>query len=183
MVYGTTISLPGQFFENCNKQVIQSDFVRSLKEHMSLLRPVPASNHAKDKIFIDPELKTCSHAFVRNDSVRLSLVPPYDGPYQIVRRGEKCFDLFIKGRTLTVSIDRLKAAHTTEDPSNSLEEVPVASNSSVPVSIPVSKTTDPIGPRDMPVASSPKAILKKDDSTPKFTRSARRVRFPDRYKQ
>lgn len=81
MVYGTALTLPGQFFVESDKQVIQSDFVKSLREHMSSLRPTPASNHSKEKIFIESDLKICTHAFVRNDSVRLSLTPPYDGPY------------------------------------------------------------------------------------------------------
>lgn len=185
MVYGTTISLPGQFFVQTDKQIIQSDFVKSLREHMSLLRPLPASNHAKDKIFIDPELKTCSHAFLRNDALRFALVPPYDGPYEIVKRDKKCFDLIIKGKKVTVTIDRVKAAYTTEDPSKPIEEVPVTAPASVPLLVPTNKTFgEPPGWKEVPETSKlPKTILQKDKSTPKLTRSGRRVRFPDRYKQ
>jgi hypothetical protein len=168
MVYGTTISLPGQFFVECDNQVIQSDFVKSLKKHMSSLRPVPASNHAKEKIFIDPDLKTCSHVFIRNDTVRPSLTPPYDGPYQIIKRNEKNFILKVNNKIVNVSIDRLKAAHITDEPVGLTESA--TSNSSDD-----QQTTKPT---DVP--SAPK-IKKKVTFNPKvFTRSGREIQ-PPRY--
>ncbi|GFQ64183.1 hypothetical protein TNCT_515361 [Trichonephila clavata] len=46
--------------------------------------------------------------FVRTDSVRTSLQPPYEGPYPVIKRYAKYFDISIKGVSRTISIDRLK---------------------------------------------------------------------------
>ncbi|GFY60779.1 uncharacterized protein TNIN_107321 [Trichonephila inaurata madagascariensis] len=62
----------------------------------------------KRKPFKFKDLKDCSHVFVHTDSVRRSLQPPYHGPYKVINRSDKVFTLFIKGKNVNVSIDRLK---------------------------------------------------------------------------
>ncbi|GFQ96372.1 transposon Tf2-6 polyprotein [Trichonephila clavata] len=63
----------------------------------------------KQKPFIFRDLATCTHVFVRTDSVRTSLQPPYEGPYPVIKRYAKYFDISIKGVSRTISIDRLKS--------------------------------------------------------------------------
>ncbi|CAH0713627.1 unnamed protein product, partial [Brenthis ino] len=53
---------------------------------MSKLRPIPASRHADPRFFVFKDLKTASHIFLRGDSIRRLLQPPYTGPYQIIDR-------------------------------------------------------------------------------------------------
>lgn len=50
--------------------------------------------------------------FMAQLSFRKPLQPPYDGPYKVVNRKHKYFTLEIHGKTDTVSIDRLKPAHS-----------------------------------------------------------------------
>ena len=59
---------------------------------------------------LQKELATCTHVFVRDDSVRRPLQPPYLGPFEVLQRKDKFFVLQMHGRRDTVSIDRLKAA-------------------------------------------------------------------------
>lgn len=50
--------------------------------------------------------------FVRHDAVYRPLQRPYDGLFQVLRRGEKQFTIAVRGRREVTSIDRLKPAHT-----------------------------------------------------------------------
>lgn len=55
MLYGTTLRLPGEFFESPSLDTssgsIPLSFVNQLKQKMELLRPIPDSNHSTTKIF------------------------------------------------------------------------------------------------------------------------------------
>ncbi|CAG9574732.1 unnamed protein product [Danaus chrysippus] len=43
------------------------------------------------KPIIYKDLATCTHVFVRNDTVRAPLTGKYDGPYEVLKRYEKIF--------------------------------------------------------------------------------------------
>ncbi|GFQ90542.1 transposon Ty3-I Gag-Pol polyprotein [Trichonephila clavata] len=79
-----------------------------LQNTLADLRRVLASHLTKQKPFIFRDLATCTHVFVRTDSVRTSLQPPYEGPYPVIKRYAKYFDISIKGVSRTISIDILK---------------------------------------------------------------------------
>ena len=108
-VYGTTLSLPGEFIHPSSNTSFSdtSQFLTQLKTHFHTLQPIlhclqlPHSS-------IPHTLSTATHVFVRHDVVRKPLQPPYDG---VIKRTEKQFTLNINGRNNTVSIDRLKLAH------------------------------------------------------------------------
>ncbi|XP_055308134.1 uncharacterized protein LOC129572210 [Sitodiplosis mosellana] len=110
MVYGETLKLPCDFFETINDDSFGTEFVQQLRELIRKIQPVPASNHANNKVFIQRDLQTCTHVFLRDDAVRPPLKVPYDGPYEVLSRNDKTFELQIKGRKVRVSIDRVKAA-------------------------------------------------------------------------
>lgn len=110
LVYGTTLRLPGEFFTAPSDQSSPSEFAARLTNIMAQLQPVPTAQHGPKKVFIAPDLQRCTHAFVRVDAVKPPLLPPYDGPYQILKRWDKYFTLDIRGKTENISIDRLKPA-------------------------------------------------------------------------
>uniref|UniRef100_A0A1B6EJH2 Uncharacterized protein n=1 Tax=Cuerna arida TaxID=1464854 RepID=A0A1B6EJH2_9HEMI len=67
----------------------------------------------------------CSHGFLRDDTVRKSLQPPYTGPYQVVSRDEKTISIIINGQTSRVSIDRVKPAYIlAEEPQKESRDPP-----------------------------------------------------------
>ena len=76
MLYGTTLRLPGEFFVSRSAPADQPTFAKQLTSLMQSVRPVPASAHSKPSIFEFRELKTCSHVYMRIDSVRKPLQPP-----------------------------------------------------------------------------------------------------------
>lgn len=113
ILYGEPLRLPGEFFiaSNFNKDDNFKDFVSFLRKKMSELRPIPASRHGSHSTFIFKDLSDISHVFLRDDSVRKSLQSPYTGPYSVVRRNDKIITLLIKGKEVTVSLDRVKPAY------------------------------------------------------------------------
>lgn len=121
LVYGTTLRLPGQFFSRNEEFTPQSELVVSLRELFDNIRPVSTSNHARPKPFVQKDLKSCTHVFVRVDRVKAALERPYEGPYEVKSRFEKYFDIIVKGVVKRISIDRLKAAFV---PNKALTEYP-----------------------------------------------------------
>ncbi|GFY37977.1 retrovirus-related Pol polyprotein from transposon 412 [Trichonephila inaurata madagascariensis] len=60
------------------------------------------------------DLATCSHVFLRTDSLRKGLQPPYEGPYKVVNGTEKVFRILRHEKEVSVSIDRLKPDYPKE---------------------------------------------------------------------
>lgn len=117
VVYGTTLRLPGEFFQNTNQDYQATpDYVNQLKQMMQSIKPIGTKNVSERSTFVHPELEKCSHVFVREDAVSAPLTPPYHGPYQVESRTPKVFKILIKGKSKTISIDRLKPAFLEHEP-------------------------------------------------------------------
>ncbi|CAI2733638.1 unnamed protein product [Schistosoma spindalis] len=111
LVYGTTLRLPGEFFTpRSSNDFGKSDYVHRLSAIMRTLSPVSTRIQHR-QVALPRELSTCSHVFIRVDSVRKPLRQPYEGPFHVISRHEKTFKVDRHGRVEIVSIDRLKPAH------------------------------------------------------------------------
>lgn len=55
-------------------------------------------------------MNTCSHAFVRNDTFRKSLTPPYDGPFEVMKWFDKYFKVQMKGKKSKNFIGSIKTS-------------------------------------------------------------------------
>lgn len=117
MLYGSNIRLPGEFFEPTpiDSSMEPSAFLHRLKAKMSKIKPVPNKHHVKSSAFVSPNLTDCTHVFVRRDSVKKPLQPPYDGPFRVTDRSPKYFSVDINGKINNISIDRLKPAFLLND--------------------------------------------------------------------
>ncbi|XP_039758578.1 uncharacterized protein LOC120632682 [Pararge aegeria] len=168
LVYGEPLRLPGEFFQATVPHSTDiSDFTTRLRQLTSKLQPTPASRHNKHKIFIYKDLTSSSHVFLRDDALRGSLQPPYTGPYEVLERGDKTFKILVKGKSVTVSIDRLKPAYMQTDPSPTPATTPIN-----PGNPNLSSPSDPVPlARNTPV---------QDDV--KKSRSGRIIRFPDYFR-
>lgn len=124
MVYGQPLKLPGEFFEaQPEGGVDRSEFVRSLKKTLQQLAPAGGSQHSKPKVFVPKDLATCDFVFVRVDYVKRPLQQPYEGPYEVLNRSSKFFDVRIGGKEKRISIDRIKPAFSPiEDPGRDQQE-------------------------------------------------------------
>ncbi|XP_077541021.1 uncharacterized protein LOC144153246 [Haemaphysalis longicornis] len=127
LVYGEPLRLPGEF-----------------------LAALPSSTMPKPTPFVFKELASCTHAFLRDDTVRRPFQPPYSGPHLVIRRDDKNFTLRLHGNDVRVSIDRLKPAY-------------IAANEP-------GSATPPTGTLPQPPTSQP---------APFTTRSGRLVRLSD----
>ncbi|GFT49455.1 retrovirus-related Pol polyprotein from transposon opus [Trichonephila clavipes] len=73
MVYGTSIKLPGEFFDPPTINMDPQDFVAKLQQHMAELKPLKSPSNRKQNIFVHKDLKSCSHVFIRIDRVKKSI--------------------------------------------------------------------------------------------------------------
>ncbi|KMQ83669.1 pol polyprotein [Lasius niger] len=161
LLYGTTLRLPSEFFDTTSAETDPLSFVEQLREHFRNLKPQETSSHGTRAMFVYPQLKSATHVFLRRDCVRKPLQAPYDGPFKVLNRTNKVFKLSVNGKTLSVSIDRLKPAFF------------VNSDSDDGYFVPKKSATTPKRTNDTPLAGSYEKIPK--------TKSGRRVRFPDYY--
>ncbi|GFR14488.1 retrovirus-related Pol polyprotein from transposon 412 [Trichonephila clavata] len=124
-------------------------------------------HHGQQTIFVSKDLATCNHVFLRTDSLRKGLQPPYEGPYKVVDRTEKVFRIVRHGKEVSVSIDRLKPAYIPKES----EDFPVEVNLKEKVSL---------QPEEMPESGQekPRESASRQETT---TRSGRRVRFNPKY--
>ena len=160
LVYGTTLRLPGEFFHHDSSDTIvePTTLLTRLKTIMRELRPVPVREQSQRNTYVSKDLASCTHVFVRNDTVRKPLQKPYDGPFRVLDRRDNYFTLDLNGRSDKVSLDRLKPAY--------LEPSPESSSVAQPSPLP---------------PPTPTSTPPPDTSVPtRTTRSGRQVRFPDR---
>ncbi|XP_063616095.1 uncharacterized protein LOC134789418 [Cydia splendana] len=157
LLYGEPLRLPGELVvapEKTAGSEVMMDFVTRLRNHMKGLRATPAAHHSQPSSFVFKDLNIATHVFLRDDSVRRSLQPPYTGPYLVKQRQGKTLTIDINGREATVSIDRVKPAHidssepsqTSVLPLPAAAPAPDASPATVPIPGPTihSPTPDPI---------------------------------------
>lgn len=112
MVYGQTIRLPGDFLTTSahTPSTSPDDYVEQLKQHMRTYRPAPTSSHRATPVFTPDGLENATHIFVRNDTVRRPLTCPYDGPYPVVRKVGRNFEVKRNGKTVLIAAERAKPA-------------------------------------------------------------------------
>lgn len=112
LVYGETLRLPGEFIHpQTSGSTDLTDYSARLRSLIHQLSPSPASRHCRNSVFIFKDLSTASHIFLREDALRGALTPAYTGPYKVVDRSDKYFKIDYRGKTVSVSIDRLKPAY------------------------------------------------------------------------
>jgi hypothetical protein len=110
MLYGESLTLPGEFFPASSDDPPTPDDLRRLREVTRGFIPYrPPTSHGPP-VHLPAALQSAPFVFVRVDAVRRPLQPPYRGPFKVVRRGPKAFLLDLENREDWVSVDRLKPA-------------------------------------------------------------------------
>nr|VZI49970.1 unnamed protein product [Spirometra erinaceieuropaei] len=184
LVFGATVRLPNEMISPTPQGAFEdpTNLLHRLRQFMRTLSPVPPRSSAFPS-YLEKDLATCSHVYLRCDRVRRPLEPPYDGPFRVLSRGPKTFRIQRDNREEVVSVDRLKAAVPDTPPDESCGPVPSA--------FPHAAFIPPS--RIFPLPScppSPTATTNSNTSANKFihsstdpvyiTRSGRHVHFPDR---
>lgn len=119
LVFGSTLRLPGDMVvtSSTTGQVDPTSYAARLRHHMQTIRPTPTRQTHKPS-YIPPDLHNCSFVFVRVDTVRKPLQPPYEGPFPVVKRHPKFFIINRNGSHVSISIDRLKVAYVEDVPAS-----------------------------------------------------------------
>ncbi|GFS44613.1 transposon Ty3-I Gag-Pol polyprotein [Nephila pilipes] len=107
------------------------------------------------------------HIFLRTDSMKKGLQPPYEGPYKIVNHTIKMFRILRHGKEVTVSVDRLNPAYVPKE----LVDIPVGVHRKKKVPSQSNEVLD-TGKENSTGSSS------RQETT---TRSSLRVRFNPKY--
>ncbi|XP_028035721.1 uncharacterized protein LOC114248426 [Bombyx mandarina] len=110
LVYGETLRLPGQFFDSPTLTPTNDDFIARLRLFAQPIKSQPASRHGHKPNFTFKDLKTCIHVYLRDDVKRRSLQPTYTGLHTVLHRDDKTLTLLIKGKSIKVTLDRVKPA-------------------------------------------------------------------------
>ena len=153
LLYSAPLRLPGDMFEPSTPVPLASDFSTRLRTVLGAASPMPVVSHGSPRSRVDPALSSCSHVFLRVDAVRRPLVPLYLGPFPVLSRTDKTFDLLQHGKTTSVSIDRLKPAFLTCSllPPSPVEHDDVSASASVAPSSPSDVRTLPPTPASQTV--------------------------------
>ncbi|UYV66979.1 K02A2.6-like, partial [Cordylochernes scorpioides] len=100
LVYGKPLPLPGTFFEDPPSASSPTEpWLEDFKRAMASLKPAPSRPHGNRHVYVPKPLDTCSHVYLRRDLILPPLVPPYDGPYEVLFRKPKIYKLKIKKRS------------------------------------------------------------------------------------
>lgn len=79
------------------------------------MRPQPDKRHGTPATFEHKDLENSTYVFLRHDAPTRALQPTYDGPYEVLNRAEKVYKLRINGKTVHVTVERLKPAYILAD--------------------------------------------------------------------
>lgn len=178
IMYGETLRLPGELLVPApgpEKVEDAADLVVGLRRHMANIRPTSASRHTHRASFVFKELSNATHVFLRDDTVRRPLQPPYTGPHAVIERSKdgKTFTIDFKGKPVVVTVDRLKPAFV-EQFSDWPSHTPA-----IPEPPPTAAPLPPASPAQLPSASTqPRTDLPAEpQKAPYITRAGRHVRF------
>lgn len=111
MVYGDPLQVPADFF---TPSLPEGD-LQALRQTVHKFGPCKQTYKDTRTRYVPQDLNTASHVFIRIDSHRTPLSPPYSGPYKVLQRRPKAFKLDLKNKHDWISIDRLKPAYLLED--------------------------------------------------------------------
>ena len=160
LTYGQALRLPGDFITPSSPTInMDQDFIQRLHRSITALTPTYQPHSNKRNMFVHTDLSTCKSIFLRVDAARKPLQPPYEGPYPVLKRNNKFFEIQMPTKTATVSIDRLKPAYITNTAS--------LDNTATDSATPNPPTTSAVRPEPA--------------TTERRTRSGRRVNTPVRF--
>ena len=167
LALGCTLRLPGEFVvPSPNRGFNYADYAQRLAHHMREIRAVQTrSQHPP--VYLPRDLPHCKYVFLRVDSPRSPLQPPYSGPYRVLARTDKCVSIELNGRRDTVSLDRVKPAFVDDG--------------NTPTATPAQTTDQPTGPE---TTATPSTSVATTPAAPPVVRDrrGREVRKPIRFR-
>ena len=88
LVSGAPLTVPGDFLATPSGREEPSTILPELREKVGKLAPVPTTRHGSSRTSVPPTLHDSQFVFIRRDSHRIPLQRPYEGPFQVIERGD-----------------------------------------------------------------------------------------------
>ena len=106
------LTIPGDVIQTGPQEQV-SQHLRELRAQVESFRPKSTSAHGAQTtgFHVPKALETAQYVYIRRAEAKKSLQTPYTGPYAVIARNDKWFDVQLGTRTERISIDRLKIAH------------------------------------------------------------------------
>ena len=133
MVYEAPLTVLGDFLPRGQDTDDVAHFLPRLRETVRKMAPRPPVPHGTKPSSVSTALADSRFVFVRRDSHRPPLTPPYVGPYNVLVHGDNSFVLDYGTRQGSVSIDHLKPAFV--DPMTPIEATKRAHRGRPPTSV------------------------------------------------
>lgn len=110
MLYGQPLRLPAEMLaaEQSADKVEPEDYASQLRRAMEGTRPSPVKENGIARPFMFKGMKEATHVFIRRGILRRALQTPYEGPYEVIERGDNTIVVLINGKRSTVSMERVK---------------------------------------------------------------------------
>jgi hypothetical protein len=112
-VMGCQPILPGEFLTTGMPPV--AEFLEKIQTDSLLPPRLVIQKNKPLPTMLPPDLATADFVFVRGDSVAPPLMPPYSGPFKVLRRALHAFQVQIGSRPETISTHRLKTCVSSPD--------------------------------------------------------------------
>uniref|UniRef100_A0A0L8G4V7 Uncharacterized protein n=1 Tax=Octopus bimaculoides TaxID=37653 RepID=A0A0L8G4V7_OCTBM len=91
IMYSAPLTVPGEFLPNMKSDPNVKRYLAQLRDSVGQLRPVLMSTHSTPRSSVPNDLHTANFVFIQCDTRRKPLQSPYNGPYQVIRPGDKSF--------------------------------------------------------------------------------------------
>ncbi|CAB4045877.1 Transposon Ty3-G Gag-Pol poly [Paramuricea clavata] len=116
LVFGEPLRLPGNL-QAKPASISHETWAAQLRNSISAQSaPSPEWHTAtKPTSYIPKDLDRCEQVLIRQDRTVPSLRPKYTGPFPVLQRSDKVYELIVNGKPDKVSVDRLKPFYPTTD--------------------------------------------------------------------
>ena len=114
LVFFQALRLPGDFFTTAapSTSPFSQELITQMKHFVASLKPTPTRVVQSTKVYQPPELKTCTHVFVKVDPIKPNLQPSYKGPHSVISRSDKTFKILNNDKVQQVAINNIKPCFT-----------------------------------------------------------------------
>ncbi|KAJ3640496.1 hypothetical protein Zmor_003790 [Zophobas morio] len=132
-----------------------------MQPHLQVNTPLQNPTAIPSYVHIPKELKQPKFVFVRVDSVRKLLQPPYEGSFEVVKTSDKFFAIIVKTKRSNISVVRFKVTNVGKMTAHQSTTTMGANNNT-----------------NLPVQAQNSNLAPETNSHGYTTRAGRKVRFP-----
>ena len=126
ILFFQSLRLPADMFlPTRNENAFSATLIGQMRRFAASICPSPTRVEPSKKIYMPPELKTCSHIFVKQDPIKPNLTPPNSGPYLVISRTDKTFRVLNNDQIMSVAIINVKPCFQLNNAEDVSAETPI----------------------------------------------------------